>query len=378
MVRNKGGTRGEIRSSALWGTGSRGGESRSNALWGRGGRGLVLTVAAVFLLGIPLVATASDGGKGSAKDATYVANGLLKMANNHPNAKIPVIITSTDGVSGAEHAFDKKGRLNRKLKLVGGIAVTIPGSRLAKLAEMHGLTITSDAPMKTSGAALSSNQVWPYEADLVKMWGTDKSPAPSAPTIAVVDSGIQADRTDFVGRVVANVNLSTLTGNTTPGDGRGHGTFVAGIAADSAPGYTGAAPNAKIAALDVMNDAGIARTSDVIAACDWILANKDKYNIRVANFSLHSSTPSNFAKDPLDRAVEKLWFNNVVVVAAAGNYGVASGPSRVMYAPGNDPFVITVGALDQSGTSDPSDDTVPSWSAYGKTMDGFTDRKSVV
>jgi serine protease AprX len=371
MVRNKGGTRGEIRSSALWGTGSRGGESRSNALWGRGGRGLVLTVAAVFLLGIPLVATASDGGKGSAKDATYVANGLLKMANNHPNAKIPVIITSTDGVSGAEHAFDKKGRLNRKLKLVGGIAVTIPGSRLAKLAEMHGLTITSDAPMKTSGAALSSNQVWPYEADLVKMWGTDKSPAPSAPTIAVVDSGIQADRTDFVGRVVANVNLSTLTGNTTPGDGRGHGTFVAGIAADSAPGYTGAAPNAKIAALDVMNDAGIARTSDVIAACDWILANKDKYNIRVANFSLHSSTPSNFAKDPLDRAVEKLWFNNVVVVAAAGNYGVASGPSRVIYAPGNDPFVITVGALDIGGNMGVGNDATAPWSAYGYTYDGF-------
>ena len=42
------------------------------------------------------------------------------------------------------------------------------------------------------------------------------------------------------------------------------------------------------------------------------------------------------------------------------------------YAPGNDPFVITVGALDQNGTSDPSDDTVPSWSAYGKTMDGFS------
>jgi serine protease AprX len=41
------------------------------------------------------------------------------------------------------------------------------------------------------------------------------------------------------------------------------------------------------------------------------------------------------------------------------------------YAPGNDPFVITVGALDQHMTSDPSDDTIPSWSAYGMTMDGF-------
>jgi serine protease AprX len=42
------------------------------------------------------------------------------------------------------------------------------------------------------------------------------------------------------------------------------------------------------------------------------------------------------------------------------------------YAPGNDPFVITVGALDQMQTADPLDDTVPSWSAYGYTMDGFS------
>src|SRR5204863_9895457 len=41
-------------------------------------------------------------------------------------------------------------------------------------------------------------------------------------------------------------------------------------------------------------------------------------------------------------------------------------------APGNDPFVITVGATDQNGTSDASDDTIPSWSAHGKTMDGFS------
>src|SRR5437868_10446574 len=88
MLRNKGGTRGEIRSSALWGTGSRGGESRSNALWGRGGRGLVLTVAAVFLLGIPLVATASNGGSHNL-GATYVAAGLLNNAKDHPNAKLP-------------------------------------------------------------------------------------------------------------------------------------------------------------------------------------------------------------------------------------------------------------------------------------------------
>ena len=38
--------------------------------------------------------------------------------------------------------------------------------------------------------------------------------------------------------------------------------------------------------------------------------------------------PSNFTKDPLDKAVEKLWFSGVVVVVAAGNYGGPDGPER--------------------------------------------------
>ena len=63
----------------------------------------------------------------------------------------------------------------------------------------------------------------------------------------------------------------------------------------------------------------------MIAACEFILANKGKYNIRVANFSLHSAAKNNFYYDPLDQAVEKLWFNGIFVVAAAGNYGTAPG-----------------------------------------------------
>jgi serine protease AprX len=324
----------------------------------------VLTVAAVFLLGIPLVATASNGSSGKGTDPTYVPPGLLKMANAHPNAKIPVIIQSTGGVSGALHAFGNAGALNRQLSLVDGIAVTIPASRVAVLSKLPGLTITSDAPVKLDG--YNSNQVWPYESGVAKLW--DKA---NAPAIAVVDSGIQADRADFAGRIVANVNLSTLPGNTLNGDGRGHGTFVAGIAAGAADGYAGASPKSKLVSIDVMDDTGVAKTSDVVAACQWILANKDKYNIRVANFSMHSAAPSNFSKDPLDRAVEKLWFSGVTVVAAAGNYGIPNGPSRVPYAPGNDPFVITVGAADLHGNMGVGNDDAAPWSAYGYTYDGF-------
>jgi serine protease AprX len=154
-------------------------------------------------------------------------------------------------------------------------------------------------------------------------------------------------------------------------DGRGHGTFVASIAAGNAAGYAGAAPNAKLIDLDVMDDNGVGRTSDVIAAAEWIYQNRAAYNIRVANFSLHSGAVNHFWVDPLNKAVEKLWFNGVVVVAAAGNYGMAGGPSGVSYAPGSDPFVITVGSVDIGGTAGIGNDSRPAFSAYGRTPDGF-------
>ena len=193
------------------------------------------------------------------------------------------------------------------------------------------------------------------------------------PTIAIVDSGIDKSHPCFGGgsRILQRQVLTTLTQSGGVDDSRGHGTFVAGIAACQAPGYSGAAPQAKLVDLDVMDDNGMARTSDVIAAAEWIYQKRAQYNIKVANFSLHSTTPSNFSKDPLDKAVEKLWFAGVTVVVAAGNYGKPDGPSGVPYAPGNDPFVITVGAIDLEGSINVRKHEVPNWSAYGFTKDGF-------
>ena len=98
--------------------------------------------------------------------------------------------------------------------------------------------------------------------------------SPDAATIAIVDSGIDATRTaDFGNRILGQVNLTSLSPNS-PGDGYGHGTFVASIAAGAAPGYAGAAPKAELLSLDVMNDQGQATVADVIKAADYILANK--------------------------------------------------------------------------------------------------------
>jgi serine protease AprX len=362
-----------VRSNALWGSGSRG-ESRKNALWGSGGRDgrrFAMAALAALTLVVPLSAGADNGGGNG--NGSYISPGLLENADSKPNQKLHVIIQSSDGVSGAVDSVNGLGAdIRRRLQSADAVAVDITAGKLASLAKKSGLIITPDSTVKLS-ATPSTTQLWPYTSGAAYLWGSSLNPAPQAPTIAVVDSGINANRADFDGgtRVTAQVNLTSMTPNS-PGDGRGHGTFVAGIAAGSAAGFAGVAPNAKIVSLDVMDDTGTARTSDVIAACDWILANKGTYSIRVANFSLHSAMRANFYNDPLDRAVEKLWFNNVFVVAAAGNYGTGSSPSGVMYAPGNDPFVMTVGAIDLGTSIFASDDTAAPWSAWGSTEDGFS------
>jgi serine protease AprX len=372
-MRNSTGWKRGVRSNALWGSGSRG-ESRKNALWGSGGRGgrrFAMAALAALTLVVPLSAGADNGG--GQGNPTFVSPGLLDKADKNPGQKLHVIVQSTDGASGAASSVNGLGAdIRRRLQSADAVAIDITAGKLASLAKKPGLTITPDSTVQLSGA-LTSNQLWPYTSGNAFLWGSSLSPAPQAPTIAVVDSGIAANRSDFDGgsRVAAQVNLSSMTPNS-PGDGRGHGTFVAGIAAGSASGYAGAAPNAKVVSLDVMDDTGTARTSDVIAACDWILANKSAYNVRVANFSLHSGARNHFYNDPLDRAVERLWFNGVFVVAAAGNYGSSSGPSGVMYAPGNDPFVMTVGAMDLGSSLYSSDDTAAPWSAWGSTEDGFS------
>jgi serine protease AprX len=157
--------------------------------------------------------------------------------------------------------------------------------------------------------------------------------------------------------------------NQSTSDGYGHGTHVASIVggdgSESGGKYIGVAPLVNIVNVKVSNDDGSAMMHDVVAGLQWILENKDAYNIRVVNLSLNSSVAESYHTSPLDAAVEILWFNKIVVVASAGNRG-----NGAIYPPANDPFIITVGATDDKGTSSIADDVVASFSAYGQTSDG--------
>ena len=75
-----------------------------------------------------------------------------------------------------------------------------------------------------------------------------------------------------------------------------------------------------------------------------------------------------YALDPLDAAVERAWAAGITVVVSAGNRGSGIG---TINKPGDDPYVITVGAADLNGTTDRSDDQVAPFSSRGPTQDGF-------
>jgi serine protease AprX len=234
------------------------------------------------------------------------------------------------------------------------------------------LALSKSSPLVTAipDALPRFKQHWPYVAGVASLLSSSEGQNLQPPTIAIVDSGIDANRADFGGRVIEQVALSSRAGNQ-PGDGNGHGTAVASVAAGEAEGYTGAAPQAKLVAVEVLDDEGVANVSDVIAAADWIYNHRERLNIRVANFSLHGTTLASLVSDPLDKAVERLWLSGIVVVTAAGNYAVDGAESAIPFAPGNDPFVLTVGATDTVGSFTTRDDVAAPWSAWGYTRDGF-------
>jgi serine protease AprX len=148
-------------------------------------------------------------------------------------------------------------------------------------------------------------------------------------TIAILDSGISANHPDFVtnnkSRVIASVDFSASTRS---GDADGHGTGVAGVAAGSgatsggyAANYAGVAPGAYLVDLRVLDENGVGRTSNVLAALNWLIQNRERYNIRVANLSLSMPVRESFHTDPLCKAVELAVRSGIVVVCSAGNLG---------------------------------------------------------
>jgi serine protease AprX len=199
--------------------------------------------------------------------------------------------------------------------------------------------------------------------------------------VAVIDTGISGDLPDFVTGGRSRVIASAVTNPcaTTANDEFGHGTHVAGLIAGNSLNspvkrnlsgrYMGVAPRANLISVKVSDDDGETTVLDVIYGIQFAVDNKSQLGIRVVNLSLSSTVAESYLTDPLDAAVESAWFSGLVVVAAAGNDGTAT--DAVSYAPGNDPYVITVGGVDDRGTKSRDDDVLAPWSSRGVTQDGI-------
>jgi hypothetical protein len=194
-------------------------------------------------------------------------------------------------------------------------------------------------------------------------------------TVAVVDSGVSTQNSDFRSGMNSRIIAERYFGNkSTAKDEHGHGTHVAGTIGGNglASGglYRGIAPGVNLINLRVADQDGMTHESNVLESLQWTYNNKDLYNIRVVNLSLNSTVAQSYHTSLLSAAVEILWFNGIVVVVSVGNNGTGEVPVSI-YPPANDPFVITVGATEDRSTASLEDDNLAVFSAYGRTNDGF-------
>jgi serine protease AprX len=194
--------------------------------------------------------------------------------------------------------------------------------------------------------------------------------------VAVIDSGVTSwhdDLTDASGsaqRVDRFVDF--VNGRQDVHDDYGHGTHVAGIIAgngsNSGGARSGIAPAARLTVLKVLDGSGRGRISDVIAALGFVIAHKNVLNLRVVNLSVASGVYESYNSDPLTLAALCAVREGIVVVAAAGNGG-KDPQGRTQYggitAPGNAPWVLTVGASSHMGTVVRADDTIAAFSSRG-------------
>ncbi|MER7008333.1 S8 family serine peptidase [Dactylosporangium sp. NPDC000555] len=180
--------------------------------------------------------------------------------------------------------------------------------------------------------------------------------------IALIDTGIAPVAGLPAGQVVNGPDLSfeSQSSQLRYLDTYGHGTHMAGImvGTDTASGTVGLAPKAKVTSVKVGTATGAADVSQMIAAIDWVVANRnyDPANpIRVLNLSYGTAGMSPSRVDPLMFAVEQAWQAGIVVVIAAGNDG---GATSALTNPAMDPFVVAVGASTTNQTVSTADDDI--------------------
>lgn len=154
-----------------------------------------------------------------------------------------------------------------------------------------------------------------------------------------------------------------------PYDDNGHGSHIAGIIAGngcmSKGRYRGVAPSAMLIILKVLDRTGNGNTKDVIQAMKWVVENREKYQIRIANISVGMLPKSKHReRDQMLEWVDRMWDSGVFTVAAAGNNGPSSNSVTI---PGASSTVLTVGSSDDRDMAVRKRGLYPGYSGTGPT-----------
>ena len=350
----------------------------------------LLAIAAavpVALTGSHAALPAIDTAPVAAETLPSLNPSLAALAERSPGKRVEVIVQLAEGTTRAAATplvRELGGKVTRDLHIINAVAAELPAAGAVELASRREIRAVSPNA-GTKPQAVGDGLATSFNASIQSphLWNYYRATG-SGVGVAVVDTGIAGDLPDF--RVSATDKRSRVIGSavvnpdaTTAADRYGHGTHVAGIIAgdsrnrdegDPLKGkFMGVAPKANLVSIKVSDDDGNATVLDVIAGIQFAVDHKSTYNIRVLNLSLESTAVESYKTDPLDAAVEAAWFKGIFVVAAAGNRG--PGGDAVHHAPGNDPYIVTVGAVDDNGTKEISDDEPTSWSSRGTTQDGF-------
>ncbi len=291
------------------------------------------------------------------------------------NANVDVIVQYKHRPTTAQHrrVANFGGRFRKQLGLINAGSYSVPAGNLEALAADP--EITSIAPdrkvhmlLDNTAAAVNAAAAWSYGLD------------GSGIGVAVIDSGI-SEHGDLQGANGSRIVFRNNFVGTDASDHYGHGEHVAGILAGNggnskcgicSRNFVGIAPNVNLIDLRVLDENGEGTDSAVIAAIEEAIQLRDQFNIRVINLSVGRPVFESYQTDPLCQAVEAAWQAGIVVVVAAGNDGRMNVANNNGYgtisSPGNDPYVITVGAMKSMGTHDRADDLIASYSAKGPTQ----------
>lgn len=333
-------------------------------------------------------ASAKPGPKPSPKQKVKLSDDLLSAVAASPNDQVRVLVQwSPDAQDTAQIISGLGGTVLTEFDNLRGGVYLLPSSAVEMLSDSTNVRYVSidrkvHRKLANAAAAIGAPTLW--KAGL----------SGSGIGVAVIDSGMNFDgNLGKKGGAVYSEDFTGLFSNANPGlleliktkgkrndapDWFGHGQHIGGIIASNGASSRcllctstalGIAPGVSLINLKALDAQGVGNDSDVIAALDRAISLKKKYNIRVINMSLGRPVFESYKTDPLCQAVEAAWKAGIVVVVSAGNEGRDNSFGNDGYgtvtAPGNDPYVITVGAMKGNGTADTADDRIASYSSKG-------------